>query len=130
MSSEGEYKWDQELDEVHIQFPLPKPMTSNDISVSISGKNILIKRRDEVVIDGELLHGVDTSSIWWVVGDGVVDAYVTKGRNEWWESLLVGSESVDVQDLAEKNHSDISMLDPEAREVVEKMMYQQGSAEQ
>lgn len=125
MSSEIEYTWDQEIDEVHIQFPLAKSMTSSDVTAKIVGRHIVMKRGSEVVIDGELPYDVNVSSFWWVVNGDVVDAYVSKRRNEWWESILVGSEAVDVQKLAEDKHTDISMLDPEAREVVEKMMYQQ-----
>lgn len=119
------YEWDQELDEIHVWFPLPAPLTRSDVEVRVSGRQIVIRRGEDAVVDGELLHGVDVSSVWWVVNGETVDVYATKGSNEWWESLLVGSASVDVQSLAEERHADIGMLDAEAREVVEKMMHQQ-----
>lgn len=126
MSLETEYAWDQELNEINIRFQLPKDADSSCVKIKVVGRRIVVKRQDKTIIDGELLHEVDADSLWWVVDGDMVDVNVTKKRNEWWDSLLVGSESVDVQKLAENKHADISMLDPEAREVVEKMMHNTG----
>uniref|UniRef100_UPI0000ECF3DB NUCLEAR MOVEMENT PROTEIN n=1 Tax=Encephalitozoon cuniculi (strain GB-M1) TaxID=284813 RepID=UPI0000ECF3DB len=123
MPSEAKYTWDQELNEINIQFPVTGDADSSAIKIRMVGKKICVKNQGEIVIDGELLHEVDVSSLWWVINGDVVDVNVTKKRNEWWDSLLVGSESVDVQKLAENKHADMSMLDAEAREVVEKMMH-------
>ncbi|AFN82455.1 nuclear movement protein [Encephalitozoon romaleae SJ-2008] len=123
MPLEAKYTWDQELNEINIRFPMAEGADSNSVKISVVGKKVLMKMQEEVIMDGEFLHEVDSSSLWWVIDGDSVDINITKKRNEWWDSLLVGSESVDVQKLAEDKHADISMLDPEAREVVEKMMH-------
>ncbi|ADM10983.1 nuclear movement protein [Encephalitozoon intestinalis ATCC 50506] len=123
MPEEAKYTWDQELNEINIRLPMPKDTDNSLIKIDVVGRKVLVKIQDEVMIDGEFLHEVDVSSLWWVVEGDMVDVNITKKRNEWWDSLLVGSETIDVQRLAEDKHADISMLDPEAREVVEKMMH-------
>ena len=117
------YTWDQELNEISIQMPIPEHFDAKCVVVEVIGKNILINNGQEVVVDGELLHEVDASSVWWIAEGSMINVGLSKRRNEWWNSLLVGSEEVDVEDLAENRHADIDMLDPEAREVVEKMIY-------
>ncbi|AEI69236.1 nuclear distribution C-like protein [Encephalitozoon hellem ATCC 50504] len=126
MPQEAKYTWDQELNEINIRFPMVEGVDSSSVKISVVGRKVLMKIQEDVIMDGEFLHEVDSSSLWWVVDGDTVDINITKKRNEWWDSLLVGSETVDVQKLAEDKHADISMLDPEAREVVEKMMHNTG----
>ncbi len=123
---DAKYTWDQELNEISILMPLPESFDAKRVVVEVIGKKIVINNGQEAVVEGELLHEVDASSVWWTADGSMINVGLSKRRNEWWSSLLVGSDEIDVEDLAENRHADIDMLDPEAREVVEKMMYNKG----
>jgi hypothetical protein len=129
MATDSRYSWEQELNKINIWFSVEPDVTVKEITVRIVGRNVFIKARDEVVVEGELLHRVDPSSLFWTLEEGgSFELEVRKKRQEWWESLLVGSEAVDVRKLAEERWADPSTLDDdEAREAIEKVMYKQRS---
>lgn len=126
LKEETKYEWNQDLDQVEVTFKFSDEITKDDILVKLIGRHLLIKLKGETILDGELLHDVNVRSLYWEIyrQDKYIYVNISKDSNEWWASLLVGSGTVDVQQLAEKRHADISMLDAETKEAVEKMMYQ------
>lgn len=118
------YTWDQQLDEVHIAFKLTDPDSPVNIKFSIINRKINLVYNGTTIIDGTLLKKIEAGTEYWARNEDTIDLYFNKKVGEWWESLLEGSEKVDVSKLAEESNADLGMLDPQAREMIEKMMYE------
>lgn len=121
--SEKLYKWDQALDEIHISFNIDSTSEITEVDYFIKDRKIKINYNGTVILEGLLQKRVDVGSEYWVKNDDTIDFYLTKQKNDWWECLLEGTETVDVSKLAENSNVDFSMLDPEAREMIEKMAF-------
>ncbi|EEQ82264.1 hypothetical protein NCER_101050 [Vairimorpha ceranae BRL01] len=118
------YTWKQTLNEVQISFKLDKNSEKTSIAYEIKDRKITINYNGKEILSGVLLKRIDVGSEFWVKEDDNIEFFLTKQRNDWWDSLLEGSEKVDTTKLAEESNLDFSMLDPEAREAIEKMAYE------
>lgn len=122
--SEKSYNWDQELNEIHISFKVDTTQSKTCVEYIIKDRKIKITYNGTIILEGLLQKRVEVGSEYWVKNDDTIDFYLSKQKNEWWECLLEGTETVDVSKLAENSNIDFSMLDPEAREMIEKMAYE------
>ncbi|WUR02717.1 nuclear movement CS domain-containing protein [Vairimorpha necatrix] len=118
------YSWKQDLNEVQVSFPL-KESDKIRIKSTIKDRNIKIKYNGEIVLEGVLFKRIQVGFEFWLKNeeDQTIDFFFPKKANDWWESLLEGSEKVDTDKLAEESEGDFSMLDPETRASIEKMAY-------
>ncbi|EQB60678.1 nuclear movement protein [Vairimorpha apis BRL 01] len=126
---ESKYSWDQQLDEIHISFKLTDTESPVNIKFTIINRKIKVVYNDTTIIEGTLLKKIVAGSEYWTRNDDIIDLYFNKKTSEWWESLLEGSEKVDVSKLAENSNQDFGMLDPQAQEMIEKMMYENRNKE-
>ena len=93
-------------------------ITSNHVKVAVKGQ--------PPILDADFTNDVVASeSTWSLEGRQFLSLNLQKGTNRsWWKSPCVGFEEVDITKI-EPETSKLSDLDPEARALVEKMMFDQ-----
>jgi hypothetical protein len=86
---------------------------SNCLIVALSGQ-------------GELFKPVKVDDCFWSIEDGKSLSILLTKQNqmEWWKSVVKGDPEVDTQKVEPEN-SKLADLDPETRQTVEKMMFDQ-----
>jgi hypothetical protein len=80
----------------------------------------------EWIINGNLIKAVICDDSFWIVEDGnrLVLNLQKLNQMEWWEGIVVGDPTIDVKTIQPEN-SNLSDLDGETRQTVEKMMFDQ-----
>uniref|UniRef100_A0ACD5WEN7 Uncharacterized protein n=1 Tax=Avena sativa TaxID=4498 RepID=A0ACD5WEN7_AVESA len=122
------YSWTQQLPEVNISVPLPHGTKPRSLVCEIKKNHLKVglKGQPDPIIDGELHKPVKVDDCFWSIEDGnSLSVLLTKqNQTEWWKSLIKGEPEIDTQ-RAEPETSRLSDLDPETRQTVEKMMFDQ-----
>lgn len=121
------YSWTQQLPEVNITIPVPQGTKSRFVVVDIKKNHLkVVLKGQPPIIDGELYKPVKVDDCFWSIEDGkTLSILLTKhNQMEWWKSVIKGGPEVDTQKVEPEN-SKLSDLDPETRQTVEKMMFDQ-----
>ncbi|EEF36399.1 protein BOBBER 1 [Ricinus communis] len=121
------HSWTQTLQEVTVTVPVPCGTKSRQIVCEIKKKSLRVGLKGQApIIEGEVFESVKVDDCFWNLEDQrLVSVLMTKvDRLNWWKSLYKGGPEIDTQ-KAEPEPSKLSELDPEARCVVEKMMFDQ-----
>ncbi|WRX17759.1 CS domain - like 2 [Theobroma cacao] len=106
------YSWTQTLQEVTVNVPVPSGTRSRFVVCEIKKNHLKVGLKGQPpVIDVK-----DNCSL---------SILLTKhNQMEWWKSLVKGDPEIDTQKVEPEN-SKLSDLDPETRQTVEKMMFDQ-----
>jgi hypothetical protein len=85
-----------------------------------------LRGKKENIVDGDLTHAIIVDDSFWTVEDGrrLVLTLQKSNQMEWWESVCAGDPGINVRKVQPEN-SQLSDLDGETRQTVEKMMYDQ-----
>ncbi|KAL5998985.1 transcriptional coactivator [Asimina triloba] len=121
------YSWIQTLQETTVTIPVPQGTKARFVSCEIKKTHLKVGLKGQPpVIDGELYMAVKPDDCFWSIEDGkFISILLTKqNQMEWWKSLIKGGPEVDTQKVQPEN-SKLSDLDPETRQTVEKMMFDQ-----
>nr|AWA45124.1 hypothetical protein SS46I23_000008 [Saccharum spontaneum] len=121
------YSWTQQLPEVNITIPVPQGTKSRFVVFDIKKNHLKVGLKGQPpIIDGELYKPVKVDDCFWSIEDGkTLSILLTKhNQMEWWKSVIKGDPEVDTQKV-EPESSKLSDLDPETRQTVEKMMFDQ-----
>ncbi|KAL6606933.1 hypothetical protein ACP70R_042586 [Stipagrostis hirtigluma subsp. patula] len=121
------YSWTQQLPEVTITVPVPEGTKSRFVVCEIKKDHLKVGLKGQPpIIDGELYKPVKVDDCFWSIEDGkALSILLTKhNQMEWWKSVIKGDPEVDTQKVEPEN-SKLSDLDPETRQTVEKMMFDQ-----
>lgn len=121
------YSWTQTLAEASVQIPVPPGTKSRLISCEIKKKHLKAGLKGQPpVIEGELYGTVIADDCFWSLEDGkTVSILLTKlNKMEWWNCVVKGEPTINTQKVEPEN-SKLSDLDPETRQTVEKMMFDQ-----
>jgi len=121
------YSWTQQLPEVNITIPVPQGTKSRFVVFDIKKNHLKVGLKGQPpIIDGELHKPVKVDDCFWSIEDGkTLSILLTKhNQMEWWKSVIKGDPEVDTQKV-EPESSKLSDLDPETRQTVEKMMFDQ-----
>lgn len=121
------YSWTQQLPEVNISVPVPEGTKSRFVVCDIKKNHLKVGLKGQPpIIDGELYKPVKVDDCFWSIEDGKsLNILLTKhNQMEWWKSVIKGDPEVDTQKV-EPESSKLSDLDPETRQTVEKMMFDQ-----
>ena len=127
---DGKYVWTQTLQELSVTVALPDNTRGKDLNVVIAKNRLRVglggKEKETIVVDGALTHAIIVDDSFWTVEDGrrLVLTLQKSNQMEWWESVCAGDPSINVQKVQPEN-SQLSDLDGETRQTVEKMMYDQ-----
>jgi len=126
---EGKYIWTQTLSEVTVSIPLPEKTRGRDLDVTI-GKNKLkvgLKSQAPIfIIDAPLTKTIIMDDSFWTVEDEnrLVINLQKLSDMEWWNAVCDGDPTIDIKKVQPEN-SQLSDLDGETRQTVEKMMFDQ-----
>ncbi|KAK8537189.1 hypothetical protein V6N13_042137 [Hibiscus sabdariffa] len=121
------YSWTQTLQEVTVNVPVPSGTRSKFVVCEIKKNHLKVGLKGQPpVIDGELFQAVKPDDCYWSIEDNrSISILLTKhNQMEWWKSLVKGDPEIDTQKVEPEN-SKLSDLDPETRQTVEKMMFDQ-----
>ncbi|KAM0936758.1 putative CS domain, HSP20-like chaperone, NudC family [Dioscorea sansibarensis] len=121
------YSWTQTLQEVSVSVPITPGTKSRFITCEIKKNHLKAGLKGKpLIIDGELYQAVKPDDCFWSIEDGKsLSILLTKhNQMEWWKSLIKGDPEIDTQKVEPEN-SKLSDLDPETRQTVEKMMFDQ-----
>lgn len=127
---EGKYVWTQTLSEVNLVVTLLNGYTrAKDLIVDIRKQHLKIALKNQlpqVIVDDALTKAVIVEDCLWTIEDGnKLNISLQKyNRMEWWDSVCAGDPKIDVKKVQPEN-SQLSDLDGETRQTVEKMMYDQ-----
>ncbi|KAK9121947.1 hypothetical protein Syun_019564 [Stephania yunnanensis] len=121
------YSWTQTLQEVTVSVPIPEGTKSRFIACEIKKNHLKVGLKGQApIIDGELFQSVKVDDCFWSLEDQkFISVLLTKqNQMDWWKCLVKGDPEVDTQKVEPEN-SKLSDLDPETRQTVEKMMFDQ-----
>ncbi|KAJ6826083.1 protein BOBBER 1-like isoform X1 [Iris pallida] len=121
------YSWTQTLQEVTLSIPVPQGTKSRFVAYEVKKNHLKVGLKGQPpIIDGELYQSVRVDDCFWSIEDGkFISVLLTKhNQMEWWKCLIKGDPEIDTQKVEPEN-SKLSDLDPETRQTVEKMMFDQ-----
>ena len=123
----GPYHFGQSLNSVDIFVPLQSGIRSRDVDVCISSSSLRVGLKGQnPVIDGKLHDKVKADDCTWTLVDNkVVHVYLEKlDGMKWWSCVVTGGKEIDTKLIVPEN-SNLSDLDGDMRQTVEKMMFDQ-----
>ncbi|MED6125258.1 hypothetical protein PIB30_066949 [Stylosanthes scabra] len=121
------YSWTQTLQEVTVNVPVPTGTKSRFVICEIKKNHIKVGLKGQPpIIEGELYKPVKPDDCYWSIEDqSALSILLTKhDQMEWWRCLVKGDPEIDTQKVEPEN-SKLSDLDPDTRQTVEKMMFDQ-----
>ncbi|KAG6545469.1 hypothetical protein Mapa_013071 [Marchantia paleacea] len=121
------YSWTQTLSEVTVHIPIPPGTKSRAVSCEIKKKHLKVGLKGQPpILEGELYNPITVDDSLWSIEDGrTLAVLLTKSNQmEWWKNVVKGEPEIDTQKVEPEN-SKLGDLDPETRQTVEKMMYDQ-----
>ncbi|VVB15332.1 unnamed protein product [Arabis nemorensis] len=121
------YSWTQSLQEVTVNIPVPCGTKSRSVTCEIKTNRLKVGLKgQEPIIDGVLFNSVKPDDCFWNIEDQkVISVLMTKqDQMEWWKYCVKGEPEIDTQKV-EPETSKLGDLDPETRQSVEKMMFDQ-----
>lgn len=121
------YSWTQTLQEVTVNIQVPHGTKSRLVACEIKKNRLKVGLKGQPpIIDGELFQSVKVDDCFWSIEDQkFISVLLTKqNQMEWWKYLVKGDPEIDTQKVEPEN-SKLSDLDPETRQTVEKMMFDQ-----
>mmetsp|Transcript_6185 Transcript_6185/g.9300 ORF Transcript_6185/g.9300 Transcript_6185/m.9300 type:complete len:342 (-) Transcript_6185:594-1619(-) len=124
---DGKYVWTQTLEELTVSVPLPENTRGRDLNVTMNKNHLKIGLKGQtLMINDDLTKTIIVDDSFWTVEDGnrLVLTLQKLNRMEWWESVCENDPKINIQKVQPEN-SQLSDLDGETRQTVEKMMYDQ-----
>ncbi|CAI0546779.1 unnamed protein product [Linum tenue] len=121
------YSWTQTLQEVTVLVPVPHGTKSRFVVCDIKKNHLKIGLKGQPpILEGELYKPIKVDDCYWSIEDqNTISVLLTKhDQMEWWKSLVKGGPEIDTQKVEPEN-SKLADLDPETRQTVEKMMFDQ-----
>eukprot|EP01083_Nonionella_stella_P033587 91922_1 len=128
------YKWTQSLDEVEVSIPIDANLRGKHLKIVIKKRLLFVAikgKESTPLINGELKDAVNVEESTWILdkesGKNTKTIVITlqklKGMN-WWDCVIKGDPTIDTAKIQPEN-SKLDSLDPDTRQTVEKMMFDQ-----
>lgn len=124
------YTWEQTLEDVTVSLIVPAGTPGKMVNCKITKTHLVVGIKGQTpIIDGDLSEQIKASDSAWSIVD-VKDGreiqvnLIKKEGMHWWKNVIVGDPEIDTSKI-EPESSKLSDLDPETRQTVEKMMYDQ-----
>ncbi|KAG0605527.1 hypothetical protein M758_9G066200 [Ceratodon purpureus] len=122
------YSWTQTLQEVTVQIKIPEGTKARMVACDIKSKSFKAGLKGQPpILAGEFFNPVKADDCFWSLEDNgsTLSILLTKhNQMEWWKSAVKGEPEINTQKVEPAN-SKLEDLDPETRQTVEKMMYDQ-----
>ncbi len=128
----GKYTWTQTLAELTVTIPLPPNTRAKDLNVVMSKKHLKVSLKNNnnqenaPQINSPLTKPIILDDSFWTIEDSnrLVLTLQKSNQMEWWDAVCQGDPTINLQKIVPEN-SNLSDLDGETRQTVEKMMYDQ-----
>ncbi|XP_076060975.1 nudC domain-containing protein 1 isoform X2 [Oratosquilla oratoria] len=93
-------------DDISVCFKVEKDVSKGLIEVKIAVNSVKVKVKDEVFLEGQLLHSICPDESTWTLMDGKLEVILTKSSKLRWTTLLEngnaeGEEVLDPKDVEE-----------------------------
>ena len=125
---DGKYVWTQTLQELIINIPLPDNTRGKDVNVTMKKNHLKVglKNQKDLIVNDDLTNTIIVDDSFWTIEDGnrLVLTVTKLNQMEWWPSVCKSDPKINIQKVQPEN-SQLSDLDGETRQTVEKMMYDQ-----
>lgn len=124
------YTWDQTLEDVTVYVKVEKSTPKTMVNCKITKDHLIVGVKNQPpVVDGALSEPVVASESYWCIQDTkdgreIQVILIKKTGQHWWKNVIEGDEEIDTTKCVPEN-SKLEDLDPETRQTVEKMMYDQ-----
>ncbi|AES58776.2 putative HSP20-like chaperone [Medicago truncatula] len=121
------YSWTQTLQELNVNVPVPNGTKSRFVTCEIKKNHLKVGIKGQPpIIDGELYKSIKPDDCYWSIEDqNTLSILLTKhDQMDWWKCLVKGDPEINTQKV-EPESSKLGDLDPETRQTVEKMMFDQ-----
>ncbi|CAI0412838.1 unnamed protein product [Linum tenue] len=122
------YSWTQTLQEVTVLVPVPHGTKSRFVVCDIKKNHLKIGLKGQPPILEVESYSACLLNLSFMVStedQNTISVLLTKhDQMEWWKSLVKGGPEIDTQKVEPEN-SKLADLDPETRQTVEKMMFDQ-----
>lgn len=126
----GKYRWTQNLGDVTVEVPVPEGTRGKMCTVVIKKQGIVVGLKGaDPILEGKLYSPINMEDSTWSIEDGnliTIELAKFMGVNSggWWSYLVEGDEKIDTKKIEPEN-SRVEDLDPEAQQMVRKMMFDQ-----
>lgn len=118
------YTWTQTLKQVTVHV-IPPVLDKRLLKVHWTSNQLSVRNGDVVLLEGTLYKAIrPDESTWYIVDHQLIFELEKKDGMEWWSCVLDGDPAIDAS-ACEPENSQLSDLDPETRQMVEKMMLEQ-----
>jgi len=125
---DGKYVWTQTLQELIINIPLPDNTRGKDVNVTMKKNHLKVglKNQKDLIVNDDLTNTIIVDDSFWTIEDGnrLVLTFTKLNQMEWWPAVCKSDPKINIQKVQPEN-SQLSDLDGETRQTVEKMMYDQ-----
>ena len=120
------YIWTQTLSELSLSLPLPANTRGRDLNVVMSKSHLKIAfKSGSIIVDDDLSKSIIVDDSFWTIEDNLLVLTLQKlNQMEWWSSVCKSDPQINLQKINPES-SNLSDLDGETRQTVEKMMYDQ-----
>eukprot|EP00956_Cyclotella_meneghiniana_P006994 scaffold9402_cov77-Cyclotella_meneghiniana.AAC.9 len=120
------YVWTQTLSELSVSLPLLENTRAKDLNVVISKNHLKIAyKKGDTLVNDALSKSIIVDDSFWTIEDSTLVLTLQKlNQMEWWPSPCAGDPQINLQKINPES-SNLSDLDGETRQTVEKMMYDQ-----
>jgi hypothetical protein len=124
------YVWSQTLQEVDVRLPVPIGSKAKDITCEFTATTFKFGLKSELpklrIDNGKFCEAIKPDDSFWTLEDNrEIRLTLTKfNQMNWWDCVIKGDPKIDTRKVQPEN-SNLSDLDGETRQTVEKMMYDQ-----
>eukprot|EP00298_Acanthocystis_sp_HF-20_P006882 c16617_g1_i1.p1 GENE.c16617_g1_i1~~c16617_g1_i1.p1 ORF type:complete len:177 (+),score=88.13 c16617_g1_i1:22-552(+) len=120
------YSWTQKLEEVSVNIPIPSGTRAKQLNVEFFNNRLKVGLKGQTpIIDGEVFAALKVEDCTWTIADDNLAIELSKSnKQQWWKYLVKGDPEIDTSKIEPEN-SKIDDLDPEAQQLVRKMMFDQ-----
>mmetsp|Transcript_2748 Transcript_2748/g.2909 ORF Transcript_2748/g.2909 Transcript_2748/m.2909 type:complete len:348 (-) Transcript_2748:157-1200(-) len=121
------YSWTQTLSDLLVTVPVPPGTKTKQLVVDITNTKLKVGMKGQTpLIDGPLHKRVIVDDCFWTLEDGreISISLQKDNKMEWWKCVIQGEAEIDTTKVQPEN-SQLSDLDAETRQTVEKMMFDQ-----
>ena len=121
-----DYNWSQGVNDVTIQFNLPKAISKKMLEVDMTVKHLRVKIKDmdKPLIDDDFCEKIKADDSNWTIEDGQsLIFYLEKANEVIWKSAFKGGKEIDTKTV--DNSKRIDEFDSETQAALNKIVYEQ-----
>jgi len=119
------------LEELHVYIPVPENSRAKDFKIELETNKCYVGLKgQDPIISGEWPEKIKADDSFWTLEEGKEGKFLhlacQKWLNQmhWWDCVIKGDPKIDTQKI-NPEPSNLSDLDGETRQTVEKMMFDQ-----